>query len=284
VLLPTIRRSCLAGVVLLLGAAAGWAFSTDGAREDATTRATDLTGGTPAESQRIATLYLSSGCTGVMIGPNQLLTAAHRVTSKSGTNLTTHLISGYNKGDDIRVSNNSAISLFGTWFSTTVTATDLPPDYVSACTPSCPSTSAAPYPEDVAIVTLDATFPRYFGPPARVGTRRVMPGDAVIEGGFGCTTGFQNPDPNPTQYKQATGTVVDRTGPMPAIFKQVTWAAVAIRTGDTAPAGSTLAGGSFTVTSVFGDLGDTGAVRFSSTRGDSGAGRTTSFSRASCRT
>ncbi len=216
------RGSILFGAILF-SVAAGCAFSASGTSERAESKTTDLIGGTPTQSAGTSALYLANGfggCTATMIGSNQILTAAHCVVDQVNGVITTSINASYKKGISLAVTNSSSIvDPNENWFTATVVNTDLNPDFVTACAAGCPQNFSLlrPYPADLAIITLAATFPGNFGLASMIDDPHV--GDAVSEVGYGCEVKLGGPPPSPARFKTAPATIVDPTGPMPASFQ-----------------------------------------------------------------
>jgi hypothetical protein len=215
------RSGLLAPFLLALACCFACSSSPKPHQESAEATASDLTGGSPGQAEGSSALFIANGCTAVMIGANQLMTAAHCVVTQINGMLTTTLADGYRPNDSIAVTNSSTVGIFtSNWFVTTVVATDIHPDYASACAGTCRQdfSLSPPYAPDVAIVTLAGIFPVSFGLAALISSSPI-PGDPIEEVGYGCEQGVGGPNPNPNRFKVAAATVSNLAGPMPASFQ-----------------------------------------------------------------
>lgn len=185
------------------------ACSSTPAERDAT--GTDLLiGGGFATASLGPVFEIAGGCTASFIGSNQVVTAAHCVVDINNGVVTTNIKSGYQSGDPIALSNDNSIDNTNTtWFNTSVLATDLAPDFVTACANGCPQNFALlpPYAPDLAIITLTDPFPGSFGLAAL--TTSTSPGEAVTETGYGCDQNVNTPATDPLHFKTASATILD---------------------------------------------------------------------------
>jgi hypothetical protein len=163
-------------------------------------------------------------CTAVMLGPNQILTAAHCVvvlTMSDGgapgpgektSVITTAIKSDYLPLKKIAFANGSVVTAASTFFETTVVGTDLPPDFLTGCSAGCRNDFSvqSPYPPDLAIITVADTFPQTFGLTSRVTSAAFL--DPVTEVGYGCTKSLNTWTAAPPTFKSSFALVLDPMG------------------------------------------------------------------------
>ena len=213
------NRNLSTGVLTLAALVGAGCLSSalSGSPEPTASVQSDLVGGDAGDPVGSGALYIqseSSICTGVMIGPHQILTAAHCVAVRTAPppmstqheTFTGVLNDGFLSGKQITLTNSPATDIYASWTTATVYLTSIHPSFVAACQTPCEFfQNIVPSPSDLAIVTVVDPLPACFGLPAELDS--ALDGDAVVEVGYGCENGIGKGAPDPHRFKMAPTTV-----------------------------------------------------------------------------
>ena len=144
-----------------------------------------LIGGTAAgEGQLDATLWIGN-CTATRVGPRHILTAAHCVLEDNSATLSPR----YRIGQSLSVTNSKTLATAQWTAPRRIESVVVHPAWLAACRDGCPNGQSltAPYPPDVALITLGIGLPPAIAT-AAVATSYVEPGTRVMLTGYGCET------------------------------------------------------------------------------------------------
>jgi V8-like Glu-specific endopeptidase len=205
-------RTFLGWASLLMLGAFGCSSPHDAPQERIGGVSPELIGGDAGVAPFTSVLDIQNGCTAVMIGPNQILTAAHCVVDidyEAGLPMKTTIRSRYAPGAFIQVANASSITSDTGWFSSAIVSVDVHPSYLSTCSGGCQYTFSLhpPFPPDLAVITIATHFPACFGLPALFVSPQF--GDKVEEVGYGCEDHLGGNRPSPPRFKIAEDTLLD---------------------------------------------------------------------------
>jgi hypothetical protein len=160
------------------------------ARESASSTSSDLVGGQVAgASEFLSTLHIEGGCTGVKVGPRQILLAAHCVHNP----LFNAAERAYSPGKSIRISTGKVTKFQDSSYRTfEIEVTHIPPWWTSSCTRPCVNNMlASSHPADVAVVVVKTDLDQI--PTAAIDMRPVRVGDPLVVTGVGCEAGVRGP-------------------------------------------------------------------------------------------
>lgn len=134
----------------------------------------------------------NGACSGSVVGPRHLLTAAHcvQVIDFNVELMFGEVGPGFNRGASLSITNDKTLNAQTSYAVNTIERVDMHPVWQQVCAQGCPYNNAtvSPFAPDLAVITLQNDIPTEFKR-ARVLTGALLPGVPVSIMGYGCENG-----------------------------------------------------------------------------------------------